>query len=298
MKYTAGKKALLFALAVVVFISVVPAGCGGTGNDRTNVDTGSQSAAGNGIPEKVLITGSTSVQPLVQDLADRFSETHNWVSIEVQGGGSTQGIKDVSSGVSDIGISSRQLKDSEKELGLTEHIIAYDGIAIAVHPCNKVENLTKDQVAAIFKGEIKNWKEVGGVDKEIIIVTREAGSGTRGAFEELLSLIKEENGKKLSAIYPGALVADGNGAVKANIATKENAIGYVSLGFVDESVKKIRVDGIECNVGNIKSGRYKISRSIIMLTKGEMKPGAKAFLDFILSDEGQEVVAESFITVK
>jgi len=246
----------------------------------------------------VTVSGSTSVQPLAQDLADVFNEIQPDIFVEIQGGGSSQGVKDVSDGISAIGNSSRDLKDTEKTLGLTEHIIAYDGIAVVAHPSNPVTNLTKDQIQKIFKGEIKNWKEVGGNDAEILVVTREDGSGTRSAFEELLKLQETKDGNTVSFMKSDALVADSNGAVKANVSSKNDAIGYTSLGYADETLKKISVDGVECTVENVKSKSYIISRPFLMLTKGELKPEVQAFLDFIKGDKGQEVVGEKYITIK
>ncbi|WIF95305.1 phosphate ABC transporter substrate-binding protein [Caminicella sporogenes] len=238
----------------------------------------------------VAVVGSTSVTPVAQNLADKFMSIHPEVKIDVQGIGSSAGIKAASNGSADIGMASRNLKEKEKEWGLTQHVIAYDGIAVVVNPNNPVKELTKEQIAKIFKGEIKNWKEVGGPDKEILVVSREAGSGTRGAFEEIVGI---EN-----AVREDALVAEGNGAVKANVASKEYAIGYLSFAYLDDSVKALKVDGAEPTVENIKAGNYKISRPFLMVTKGEIKLAAKAYLDFILSDEGQKIVGEKLITVK
>ncbi|RKD25306.1 phosphate ABC transporter substrate-binding protein, PhoT family [Caminicella sporogenes DSM 14501] len=238
----------------------------------------------------IAVVGSTSVTPVAQNLADKFMSIHPEVKIDVQGIGSSAGIKAASNGSADIGMASRNLKEKEKEWGLTQHVIAYDGIAVVVNPNNPVKELTKEQIAKIFKGEIKNWKEVGGPDKEILVVSREAGSGTRGAFEEIVGI---EN-----AVREDALVAEGNGAVKANVASKEYAIGYLSFAYLDDSVKALKVDGAEPTVENIKAGNYKISRPFLMVTKGEIKPAAKAYLDFILSDEGQKIVGEKLITVK
>lgn len=249
----------------------------------------------------ITISGSTSIQPIAEELADAFTEAdelNNDIRIDVQGGGSTQGIKDVSEGTSHIGTSSRDLMDDEKALNLTEHIIAHDGISIVIHPDNPVENLTKDQIAKIFKGEIKNWQEVGGSDMEILVVSREEGSGTRSAFEEILKLEKKEGNNKISLVRPDALIADGTGAIKANIAVKKNAIGYTSLGFVDNSLKAVKVDGVECTSDNIKSKDYSISRPFIMLTKGEMSPEVKVFIDFIMGSEGQEIISKQYISVK
>ncbi len=245
----------------------------------------------------VSMSGSTSVQPLAQDLADVFFDTNPDITIEIQGGGSSQGIKDATSGISDIGNSSRDLKEEEKE-GITEHVIAYDAIAVATHPSNKIEGLTGDQIKKIFSGEITNWKDVGGADQEILVITREAGSGTRSAFQELLGLEEKTADGTRSLIRQDALVTDGNGPVKANISSKENAIGYISLGFADDTIKKLKVDDVECTSENVKNKSYVISRPFLMLTKGELKPEVKAFMDFVMSDKGQEIVSKSYIPVK
>ncbi|NTV91090.1 MAG: phosphate ABC transporter substrate-binding protein [Clostridiales bacterium] len=293
MKSSTKKMGIIISSAIMS-LSLMLTGCG----DAASTSPAAAGSASSGLSGSVLVTGSTSVQPLAQDLSDTFLDVESGITVEVQGGGSTQGIKDVSEGVSDIGTSSRELKEEEKSLGLTEHIIAYDGIAVVVNPANTITNLTKDQITAIFKGDIKNWKEVGGADQEILVVTREDGSGTRGAFEELLKLQEKKDGKTYSLMATDALVADGNGAVKANIASKENAIGYTSLGFVDDTLKMLTVDSIECSTATVKSGEYAISRPFLMLTKGDMKPEVKAFMDYVLSDAGQALVAEKYITVK
>lgn len=287
-----GKKAITAFVLTISLASLLTA-CG-TSSQAPADDNAGKSGT---ISGTVTVSGSTSVQPLAQDLADIFNETEPGVSIEIQGGGSSQGIKAATDGISNIGTSSRDLTAEEKT-GLTEHIIAYDGVAIVVHPSNPVSNLSKDQVVKIFKGEIKNWKEVGGKDSEILVVTREDGSGTRSAFEELLKLQEKKDDKTVSFIRSDALVADGTGAVKANVASKENAIGYTSLGFVDSSLKKVNLDNIECSIENVKNKTYAISRPFLMLTKGDVSPETKAFLDFILSDKGQEIVGKTYITIK
>lgn len=246
---------------------------------------------------KISIVGSTSVQPLAQELADKYNES-NKIKIDIQGVGSTAGVKSANEGTCDIGTSSRELKDEEKAWNLTETVIALDGIAVVINPQNKVEDLTSDQISKIFKGEIKNWSEVGGDDKEIIVVSREAGSGTLGAFQEIMKLEKKEGDKTVSLVVANALVADGNGAVLANVAGKDNAIGYMSMGMVDETkVKKLKIDGVEATGENAKEGKYPISRPFLMLTKSDVNKETKAFIDFILSDEGQKLVSEEYISV-
>jgi phosphate transport system substrate-binding protein len=247
---------------------------------------------------KISVVGSTSVQPLADELGMEFKNQSD-IKVDVNGVGSTAGIKAVNDGTCDIGTSSRELTDEEKKWNLKETVIATDGIAVIANSANKVGDLSKEQIVKIFKGEIKNWKEVGGDDKEIIVVSREAGSGTRGAFEELLKLEKKEGDKKISLVIENALIAEGNGAVMANVAGKDNAIGYMSIGMVDQTkVKKLKVDGVEATEQNVSDKKYIISRPFIMLTKGEPKKEAKEFLDFILSDAGQKIVAKEYISVK
>jgi len=241
----------------------------------------------------VNVSGSTSVLPLAQEVAEAFEAKYPNARINVNGGGSSQGVKDVVEGISDIGNTSRNLKESEKEFNLTENIIAYDGIAISVHPSNPVSNLTTEQVQGIFKGEITNWSEVGGNDEEILVISREDGSGTRGAFEEILKL-EDDNG---SLVIDTALIFNGNGGVKAALASKENAIGYLSLGVVDESVKPLEIDGVAPSVETIKAGDYAVSRPFLMNTPKDITEGAQMFIDFMLSPEGQEIVKEGYITV-
>lgn len=291
-KDTVNKKSSA-VISLALTASLLLTACG-TVKDAAAGNSGSSNS---GLSGTISISGSTSVQPLVQDLADIFSEKNPDVTIEVQGGGSSQGIKSAGSGISDIGSSSRDLKAEEKE-GITEHVIAYDAIAVVLHPSNRIDGLTSEQLKKIFSGEITNWKDVGGSDQEILVVTREAGSGTRSAFQELLGLEEKTDDGTRSLIRDDALVADGNGSVKANIASKENSIGYISLGFTDETLKKIKVDGIECTTESVKDKSYKISRPFLLLTKGALRPEVKAFLDFILSDEGQELAAASYIPVK
>lgn len=293
MKELRNLKSFLMIVILSILVSFLFTACGGAATQESNGTAG----AGGTLKGTVTVSGSTSVQPLAQDLSDVYKDVEPGISVEVQGGGSTQGVKDASEGISDIGSISRDLTADEKNLGFTEHIIAYDGVAIVVHPSNNISNLSKDQIVKIFKGETKNWKDVGGPDKGILVVTREESSGTRTAFEELLGLQEKQGDKTLSLITSDALTADGTGAVKANIVSKENAIGYTSLGFVDDTMKKVNIDNLECTVDTVKSKTYPISRPFILLTKGEVKPEVQAFLDFILSDKGQEVVGQSYVKV-
>lgn len=294
------KKAKLISLILaLVMVSVVFVGCSGSNTKVTPQDgvkaqqeqeNKAEAPQENRLTGTINVIGSTSVQPLAQSLADAFASVETGVKVDIQGVGSTAGVKAADDGTADIGTSSRELKPEEKEWNLTEHVIAKDGIAVIVHPNNTASNLTKEQVSQIFSGEITNWSQVGGLDKEIVVVSREEGSGTRGAFEEILKIE--------GILSEKALIAEGNGAVKQNIATKEDAIGYVSLGYLDDSIQAVSVDGVEATDENILASKYPIARPFLMLTKGELKPEVKAFLDFIMSSEGQKIVSEDYIPVK
>jgi len=250
----------------------------------------------------ISIVGSTSVAPLAEKLAEEFKSLNPKVKVEIQAVGSTAGVKAAKDKTGQIGMASRNLKTEEEEWNLTKHIIAYDGIAVVVNPSNDISELSKEQVKKIFKGEITNWNEVGGKDEAILVVSRESGSGTRGAFEDIVSLKEkvEINGemKKVSQVREDALIADGNGVVMANIASKDNAVGYVSLSYVDGTVKSLKIDGEDATVENIQKDKYKISRPFLMLTNGEMDDVTKEYIDFVFSDKGQEIVSLKNISVK
>lgn len=276
-------------LAVFSLALAVLAGCGA----ENSADTARKG-------DKITIIGSTSVGPLARSLADSFMEREKGVTVDIQEIGSTEGIQAVINGTADIGTSSRELKEAEKEAGLGVQTIAYDGIAIVVNPANPVADLTGEQIAQIFKGEITNWQEVGGAKQQITVVNREAGSGTRGAFQELLKLEeKQADGTKRSLITDHSLVMDSTGALKATVAANEAAVGYLSLGVLDETVKGLKVNGVEPTLQNVKNETYAIWRPFLMLTpQGELKAQVKAYLDFIKSAEGQKIVAtEKFIPV-
>lgn len=237
----------------------------------------------------IQIAGSTSVQPLSEELAQVFMAKNPGVTINVAGGGSGAGITAAQSGMADIGTSSRELKNEEKG-SVVEHRIALDGIAVVVHPDNPVTELTVDQIKDIFTGEIANWQDVGGKDAPITIFRREDGSGTLGAFVEL-TLGKD------AAITDKALQQNSNGAMRTAIAGEPNAIGFVSFGYLNETIKAIIVDGIEATDDNIKAGSYKLARPFLYLTQKEPEGLVKAFIDFVLSFEGQKIVVEGYIPV-
>ena len=232
----------------------------------------------------ISMVGSTSMEKFANALSEAFMEKYPKVTVTAEFVGSGAGIEAVSNGTADIGNSSRNLKDEEKAKGVAENIVAIDGIAVVVDPANTVEDLTKDQLTSIYDGSVTNWKDVGGNDAPIVVVGREAGSGTRGAFEELLKL---EDACK----YSNEL--DSTGAVMAKVASIPGSIGYVSLDVLDDTVKAVKLDGAEPTEENIKAGKYFLSRPFVMATKGEISEQSdlvKALFDFIYSDEGSELV--------
>ena len=241
----------------------------------------------------ISMVGSTSMEKLDNALSEAFMEEHPDVTVTAEFVGSGAGIEAVTNGTTDIGNSSRSLKDEEKAAGVVENVVAIDGIAVCVDPANEVADLTKEQLTNIYNGTVTNWKEVGGADEPIIVIGREAGSGTRGAFEELVDLV---DGCK----YANEL--DSTGAVIAKVASTPGAIGYASLDALDDSVKALSLEGVEATAENIKAGNYFLSRPFVMATKGEISEQndlVQAWFDFVLGDEGQQVASEvGLITVK
>lgn len=241
----------------------------------------------------ISMVGSTSMEKLANALSEAFMEKYPDVTVTAEFVGSGAGVEAVTNGTADIGNSSRSLKDEEKAAGVVENVVAIDGIAVCVDPANKVADLTKEQLTNIYNGTVTNWKEVGGADEPIIVIGREAGSGTRGAFEELVDLV---DGCK----YANEL--DSTGAVIAKVASTPGAIGYASLDALDDSVKALSLEGVEATAENIKAGNYFLSRPFVMATKGEISEQndlVQAWFDFVLGDEGQQVASEvGLITVK
>ena len=241
----------------------------------------------------ISMVGSTSMEKLANALSEAFMEEYPEVTVTAEFVGSGAGIEAVTNGTADIGNSSRSLKDDEKAAGVVENVVAIDGIAVCVDPANEVADLTKEQLTNIYNGTVTNWKEIGGADEPIIVIGREAGSGTRGAFEELVDL-------KDACKYANEL--DSTGAVIAKVASTPGAIGYASLDALDDSVKALSLEGVEATAENIKAGNYFLSRPFVMATKGEISEQndlVQAWFDFVLGDEGQQVASEvGLITVK
>jgi phosphate transport system substrate-binding protein len=230
------------------------------------------------------ISGSTSMEKLSNIAIEAFMIEYPDVMASAEFVGSSAGVEQVIAGAVDIGNASRGLKDSEKEAGAVENIVAIDGIVVITDNANTVIDLTKDQLIAIYKGDITNWNELGGSDQPIVVVGRESGSGTRGAFEEILDVEDQ-------CAYSNEI--NSTGGVMAKVASTPGAIGYVSLDILDDTVSVIKLEGIEATVDNIKAGSYFLSRPFVMATVGEVSEQSdvvKAFFEFLRSAEGKELI--------
>lgn len=296
----------LFIIGMISSLMLV--GCGGNNenNDTTennvnnesnvdaneNSDINNESGANVEISGTITMNGSTSMEKLSNSLNEIFQSKYPNVFPSVQFTGSSAGIESVANKTVDIGNSSRALKEEEKAKGVVENIVAIDGIAIIVDPKNTVNDITKEQLINIYNGTITNWSELGGDDQGIVVIGREAGSGTRGAFEEILDL-------KDKAVYAQEL--DSTGAVVGKVSSIQGSIGYVSLDVINDTVKALSIDGAEPNPENIKSGDYSLSRPFVMATNGEISeqsPQVQEFFNFIYSDEGKEIIEKvGLITV-
>jgi phosphate transport system substrate-binding protein len=271
------KNRVVLVIAIMVLTAVL-AGCSQPeGQQPTGPQPGEPKLSGS-----ITIAGSTSVAPVAEALAEEFMAIHKEVKIDVQSSGSGAGIKAAQENAADIGMSSRALKAEEKTIH--ETLIAKDGIVMVVHKSNQIDNITLDKIHKIYTGQIKNWNEIGGKDAPIVVVTREAGSGTRGAFEEMVM--------KKDPISSEAIVQGSTGAVRTAVSNDPNAIGYISLAGLNADVKMIKVEGVEGTMANIQSGSYKIARPFLFLTNKAPEGLVKEFIDFVLSSEGQKVVKE------
>ena len=277
------KKRLIAIIGTLFIGSFAMIGCGSS-------NAGGEASGGSDI---VSISGSTSVGPVIEAEAEGFKSKVPEVNIEINQIGSSAGIKNAIDGVSQIGMASRDLKDEEKQAGLKEVEIAYDGIALITHKNNPVKDLTLEQIKDIYTGKIKNWKELGGNDAPIVVVSREDGSGTRDAFQEIVGFTAEE-------LTVDSQISDGSGNIKSLVEGNENAIGYISFSYIDDSVSALKVDGAEATPENVLNKSYKVSRPFLLVYKEESitEPG-KEFIDFILSEEGQDIVSkEHLIKIK
>ena len=293
-------KKLIALLGTAILAMGAVAGCSSSSGEATTAaateaaseadssaaetEAGSEEAAAEDLSGSISMVGSTSMEKFVNALSEAFMAKYPGVTVTPQFVGSGAGIEAVTNGTADIGNASRNLTDEEKANGIVENIVAIDGIAVVVDPANEVSDLTKQQLSDIYTGTVTNWSEVGGADAPIVVVGREAGSGTRSAFEELLEIEDQ-------CAYSNEL--DSTGAVMAKVASTPGSIGYVSLDVLDDTVKAVSLEGVAPSEETILAGDYFLSRPFVMATKGsvdEQNDLVKALFDFLGTDEGKEII--------
>lgn len=286
-------------ISLIAGAAIVAAATGCSQTATSSVAGSDSSAAGTSASEvsateelsgTLSMNGSTSMEKVIKAVNGAFMEKNKGVTVNLNLTGSGTGIQEASEGKCDIGNSSRKLKDEEAEK-LDATVVGLDGIALVVNPANKLEDISLEDLAKVYSGEITNWKELGGGDKSIVVIGREDGSGTRDGFESIVMGDKEPK-------YAQEL--ESTGSVINAVATTDGAIGYASLANVDETVKALKVGGVEATEENVKSGTYEVQRPFICATlKGSDNKLVKAYLDFILSEEGQALVlAQGAVPVK
>lgn len=248
--------------------------------------------------KNITIAGSTTIMPVSEKWAKNYKDKTG-IIVNVHGGGSTSGIKATKIGTADIGASSRELNSKEKE-NLKQVVIGKDALAIIVNKSNPVNNLTIDEARAIFTGRISNWKELGGPDKQIQVVNRESGSGTRDLFTEIIMhIVLTDKTKKVVPMSLKSVVNNSNAEVKESIKLMPSSIGYVSVGYLDNSVKALSINSISSTQENIYSGKYPLVRNLYYLYKEDKSDGLKDFFSYVLSREGQVLVKkEGFLPVQ
>jgi len=233
--------------------------------------------------ESVTLAGSTAFQPFAEKLAEEFMAKNPTANITVQGGGSAVGIQSALSGAAQIGMADLVELPAEAQ-ALTSYVVARDGIAVVINPANAVSNLSVVQIRGIFNGAVKNWNEVGGKDAPITVVSREAGSGTRSSFEKIVQGI---------ALTQDAIVQDSNGTIRETVAQDANAIGYLSHGLLNDKIKAVTVAGVACTTAAVVAGTYPLARPVFLLTKGPAAGASKAFIEYVLSADGQQLIADN-----
>ena len=275
------KKLLTVILAGALSLALL-AGCGSSNNAASSAT----SASGGELTGSVATDGSTSMKSVIGALGEAFQNANSGVTFTYNPTGSGSGIQAVSEGRCDIGLASRGLKDDEKSSGLTETVLAYDGIAVVVSPENPVSDLTLAQIADIYTGKITNWKDVGGNDAEIVLIGREAGSGTRDGFESI-------TGTEEACQYRQELTSTGD--VIATVSQNPNAIGYASLSAVKDTVKALSVGGVAPSEDTVKDGSYVIQRPFVLVTKDgvALNPAAQTFFDYATSAEAAPIIAQA-----
>ena len=286
-------------MAILTAATMVAAGVMGCGSSDTNADannsnenttqtesqaTDNHTADNTDLSGSVTLAGSTSMEKLANAMNEAFMEKYPNVSATAEFTGSSAGIESLAAGSVDIGDASRALSDDEKGQGIVENIVAIDGIAVITDTDNTITDIKSEDLAKVYTGEITNWKDLGGKDEQIVVIGREAGSGTRDAFEELMDV-------KDSCKYAQEL--DSTGAVLAKVATTPGAVGYVSLDVLDDTVNGLKINSVEPTEENILAGTYVLQRPFVMATKGEISEQSEqvqAYFDFINSEDGQNVI--------
>ena len=290
-------KKMMAILTAARMVAAVVMGCGSSdttadannSNDNTTTQTESQAtdnhtADNTDLSGSVTLAGSTSMEKLANAMNEAFMEKYPNVSATAEFTGSSAGIESLAAGSVDIGDASRALSDDEKGQGIVENIVAIDGIAVITDTDNTITDIKSEDLAKVYTGEITNWKDLGGKDEQIVVIGREAGSGTRDAFEELMDV-------KDSCKYAQEL--DSTGAVLAKVAATPGAVGYVSLDVLDDTVNGLKINSVEPTEENILAGTYVLQRPFVMATKGEISEQSEqvqAYFDFINSEDGQNVI--------
>ena len=276
------KKIITFALAALLALSLVA--CGSEPKTDDTAKTDDQSQTQTQLTGTVSTDGSTSMEKVIGALSESFMAQNGDVTVNYNPTGSGSGITAVQEGTCDIGLSSRALKDEEKSAGLKETVLAYDGIAIIVHPDNPVSDLSVEQIAKLYTGEITNWKDVGGNDAEVVLVGREAASGTRDGFESI-------TGTKDKCQYRQELTSTGD--VITAVSQNPDAIGYASLASIKDTVKALNVDGVTPGEATVRDGSYKVQRPFVLVTVDgkALSPAAQAFFDYATSSDAASIIA-------
>ena len=276
------KKFIALALTLVMALSLVA--CGNSNSDNSGDNAADNNGGDAAITGTVSTDGSTSMEKVIGALSESFMAANGGVTVNYNPTGSGSGITAVQEGTCDIGLSSRALKDEKKAAGLKETVLAYDGIAIIVHPDNPVSDLTLEQIAKLYTGEITNWKDVGGNDAEVVLIGREAASGTRDGFESI-------TGTKDACQYRQELTSTGD--VITAVSQNPDAIGYASLASVKDTVKALNVGGVTPSEATVKDGSYLVQRPFVLVTvEGKaLSPAAQAFFDYALSADAASIIS-------
>ena len=280
------KKFIALLLAAVLTLALAACGSKNDTNTDANADNTNDDSTKTASTGTVATDGSTSMEKVIGALSESFMANNADATVTYNPTGSGSGITAVQEGTCDIGLSSRALKDEEKSAGLKETILAYDGIAIIVHPDNPVNDLTIEQIAQLYTGEITNWKDVGGNDAQVVLIGREAASGTRDGFESI-------TGTKEKCLYRQELTSTGD--VVTAVSQNPDAIGYASLASIKDSVKALNVDGVTPSEDTVKDGSYKVQRPFVLVTaEGKaLTPVAQAFFDYAASSDAAAIIAKA-----